>query len=127
MINNMTEIIEFNNEEKAMLKFIANDMYENGYGTKMIDVDMAACLTGIGNMNQDRKHDLVFETLSSIMAISVIIDNKSYPLFEELESDGRKIFAKANKAISGRTEDVLDYLYNYLLNPNRHSFIFSGN
>ena len=127
MINNMTEIIEFNNEEKAMLKFLANDMYENGYGSEMIDVDMAACLMGIMDINQERKHDLVFETLSNIMAISVIIDNKSYPLFEELESDGRKIFAKANKAISGRTEDVLDYLYNYLLNPKRHSFIFSGN
>ena len=127
MINNMTEIIEFNNEEKAMLKFIANDMYENGYGSEMIDVDMAAFLMGIVEKNQERKHDFVFETLSNIMAISVIIDNKSYPLFEELESDGRKIFAKANKAISGRTEDVLDYLYNYLLNPNRHSFIFSGN
>ena len=127
MINNMTEIIEFNDEEKAMLKFLANDMYENGYGSEMIDVDMAASLMGIMDINQERKHDLVFDTLTNIMAISVIIDNKSYPLFEELESDGRKIFAKANKAISGRTEDVLDYLYNYLLNPNRHSFIFSGN
>ena len=60
MVNNMTEIIEFSQEEKTMLKFIANDMYENGYGTEMIDVDMAAYFMGIDESDNNRKHDFVF-------------------------------------------------------------------
>ena len=125
MFNNMTEIIEFSKEEETLLKFIANDIYENGYGTLMIDVDLAAYFLDTNDWDQSRKHDFIFEALSNIMVISIVIDNNNYPLFEELESDGRKIFAKANEAIKDRTEDILDYLCNYILNPNRKSFMFS--
>ncbi|SDJ31098.1 hypothetical protein SAMN04487760_10525 [Lachnospiraceae bacterium G41] len=122
----VNKVYELSKNEIKLLSWIANDICENGIGDRYIDVGLASLIMGIKDVSDPKKHDLVFEAVTNIMMYPILIGNKNYPIFDSLESDGKKIIAKIHPVVKENASEAVDYLLECVLNPDKQSFLVTG-
>lgn len=124
IINNIEEL---NKTDIELLKYIIKHITEEGMGEiSFFDSRMVAMVMGITDKNDAEIQDLFINSLINIINIPILIGDNLFPLYDELEAEGNLNWVKANSNVRKNIHEAVDYLMNYVINPDKHSFLVTG-
>jgi len=123
----INQIEELNKTDIKLLKYIIRNITEEGMGEiSFFDSRMVAMVMGITDKNDVEIQDLFINSLINIINIPILIGDNSFPLYDELEAEGNLNWVKANSNVRKNIHEAVDYLMNYVINPDKHSFLVTG-
>ena len=123
----INQIEELNKTDIKLLKYIIRNITEEGMGEiSFFDSRMVAMVMGITDKNDAEIQDLFINSLINIINIPILIGDNLFPLYDELESEGNLNWVKANSNVRKNIHEAVDYLMNYVINPDKHSFLVTG-